>query len=145
MRISCCQYKNQNYLSDQMGHRQVPVSLVVRYSLGSSKTAGMSWAIHQHKVLLYFSIIVCILNFHFFQQKYFGIKILTRIKKNNPYIQGTHNTNLHYSFSASFFRNILTTILENTWSPVPLQFIFEALSKIPSTPILDSSGLQDLK
>lgn len=46
-------------------------------------------------------------------------------------------------FSAAFFRNILTTILSHTWSPVPLQFIFEALSKIPATPILDSAGLQD--
>ncbi|XP_061172743.1 probable methyltransferase TARBP1 [Saccostrea echinata] len=49
------------------------------------------------------------------------------------------------STQTSFFRRILTTIVENTWSPVPLLLIFEALSKTPAIPILDSAGLQDLK
>ncbi|XP_062617723.1 probable methyltransferase TARBP1, partial [Saccostrea cucullata] len=49
------------------------------------------------------------------------------------------------SAQTSFFRRILTTIVDNTWSPVPLLMIFEALSKTPATPILDSAGLQDFK
>ncbi|KAK3093846.1 hypothetical protein FSP39_020941 [Pinctada imbricata] len=46
---------------------------------------------------------------------------------------------------SAFFQQVIQTIITNTWGPVPLLFIYQALSQLPVSPLFNKEGIASLK